>query len=253
MDIAVIDVGEWQTTVNLRDGRPSDIAHPRLDTAAAVCAGHPYPGDLTAEGLCWVTDTALDLDRRYEPDWFFLNYAHAYLHALFRPQAVGEQATQIGAVFSEIERFLDATGFEPVVVGLGGVMPLRGTIETTDLDGLVSVAGMHTRFAGLYGPSRRDVDKMTRRVGVARLVSRETFRAEFGGCDAFYAASPDYFVAAHEGYVFRGVNVGCRPLHRIPRPEATLPLHTTLPSPQPPPEEGEFASPPPLGGAGGGG
>jgi hypothetical protein len=229
MDAAVIDVGEWQTTVGLRDGHPVDLFHPLLDTAAAVCAAHPYPGDLTPEGLRWVTDTALDLNHRYEPDWFFLNYAHAYLHALFRTQAVDEQTAQIEAVFAEVERFLDATGFAPVIVGLGGLMPPRGTIETTDLDGLVSVAGMHTRFAGLFNPSGRDLTRMARRAGVERVISRKAFRAEFGGCDEFYAASPDYFLVAHEGYVFHGVNVGCRPLHRIPQPENDLPLHTAFP------------------------
>jgi hypothetical protein len=229
MHVALIDVGEWQTVVDLRDGRPVEVAHPRLDVAAAVCSAHPYPGDLTPEGLRWVTDTALDLNSRYAPDWFFLNYAHAYLHALFRPQAEGEQAAQVGAVFGEIERFLDATGFEPVVVGLGELMPWLGTIETTDLDALVLAAGMNSRIAGLFDPSPRDLETMAHRMGVERIVSREAFRAEFGGSEGFYAACPDYLVVAQAGYIFRGVNVGCRPLHRVPRPEDNLPLYTLLP------------------------
>lgn len=229
MHVALIDVGDWQTVVDLRDGRPLEVAHPRLEVAAAVCGAHPYPGDMTPAGMCWVTDTALDLNARYAPDWFFLNYAHVYLQALFRPQAEGEQAAQVEAVFREIERFLEATGFEPVVVGLGGLMPGRGTIETTDLDALVSAAGMHTRFAGLFSPSPRDLEKMAHRPGVERVISREAFRAEFGGSEGFYMACPDYLVVAQEGYVFRGVNVGCRPLHCVPRPEDELPLYTSLP------------------------
>ena len=225
MHAALIDVGEWQTIVDLRDGRPAEVAHPHLDVAAAVCAAHPYPGDLTPEGLRWVTDTALDLNARYAPDWFFLNYAHAYLHALFRPQA---KEAQVAAVFREVERFLTATGFEPVVIGLGELMPCQGTIETTDLHGLVSAAGMHTRFAGLFDPSPRDLEVMAARQGVERLVSREALRAEFGGSEEFYAVCPDYLVVAREGYVFRGINVGSRPLHRVPRPEDNLPLYTSL-------------------------
>jgi hypothetical protein len=193
-----------------------------------VCSAHPYPGDLTAEGLRWVTDTALDLNSRYTPDWFFLNYAHAYLHALFRHQAEEEQSEQVRAVFREIERFLDATGFEPVIVGLGELMPWLGAIETTDLDALVSAAGMHNRLAGLFDPSPSDLEKMAQRTGVERVVSREAFRAEFGGSEGFYAACPDYLVVAREGYTFRGINVGCRPLYGVPRPEENLPLHTSL-------------------------
>lgn len=228
MQAALIDVGEWQTVVNLRDGRPLDVSHPRLDVAAAVCAAHPYPGDLTPEGLRWVTDTALDLNSRYAPDWFFLNYAHAYLHALFRPQAEEEQAAQVAALFQEIERFLDATGMVPVVVGLGELMPLKGSIETTDLDALVSAAGMNTRFAGLFDPSPHDLERMAWRPGVERVVSREEFRSEFGGSEEFYAVCPDYLVVAEAGYIFRGVNVSCRPVHRVPRPEKELPLCTPL-------------------------
>ena len=229
MDAAVIDVGEWQTVVNLMDGRPLELTHPHLDIAAAVCAAHPYPGDLTDEGPRWVTDTALDLNARYAPDWFFLNYAQAYLHALFRPEAEEERAAQVGMVFREIERFLEATGFEPVVVGLGELMPWLGTIETTDLDALVSAAGMHTRFAGLFDPSPHDLEELARRSGVERVVSRAAFRAEFGGSEGFYSACPDYLVVAQAGYVFHGVNVGCRPLHCVPRPDEDLPLHTSLP------------------------
>ncbi len=226
---ALIDVVEWQTLVDLRDGRPLDAAHPRLELAAAVCRAHPYPGDLTPEAMRWVTDTALDLNARYAPHWFFLNYAHAYLHAMFRPQTEAERAAQIQAVFQEIERFLDTTGAEPVIVGLGDLMPWRGAIETTDLDGLVSAAGMHAHIAGLFDPSLRDLERMAERPGVERVVSRGSFRAEFGGSEGFYAAAPDHFVMAQPGYTFRGVNVSCRPLHAMPRPEDCLPLHTSLP------------------------
>jgi hypothetical protein len=104
-------------------------------------------------------------------------------------------------------------------------MPLRGYVETTDLDGLASVAGMNTRFAGLFAPSERDLCKMVQREGVERLVSRQDFRAEFGGSESFYATSPDYFILAKAGYVFRGVNVSCRTLYHLPKPEQYVPIH----------------------------
>lgn len=225
MEVALIDVVEWQTRVDSRTGQPVEIQHPRLDIAAQVCAAHPYPGDLTMEGARWVTDTALDLCSRYAPDFFFLDYASLYLQSLFRPENEQEQASRVLSLFAEIQRFLDATGFEPVIVGLGGLMPFRGYIETTDLDGLVSAAGMNTRFAGLFAPSEHDLSKMARRDGVERLVSRQDFRAEFGGIEGFYATCPDYLVLAQAGYVFRGVNISCRTLYRLPRPEDCIPIY----------------------------
>jgi hypothetical protein len=226
MQVALIDVVEWQTLVESRTGQPVEIQHPRLDIAAQVCATHPYPGDLTMEGAKWVTDTALDLYARYAPDFFFLDYASLYLQSLFRPEQEKEQGSRVPLLFAEIQRFLDATGFEPVIVGLGDLMPLRGYIETTDLDGLASAAGMNTRSAGLFAPSERDLNRMSQREGVERLVSREDFRAEFGGSEGFYATCPDYLIFARPGYVFRGVNISCRTLYRLPIPEEYIPIHT---------------------------
>lgn len=228
MEVGLLDVVEWQTRVDFRTGQPVAVQHPRLDIAAQVCAAHPYPGDMTMDGARWVTDTALDLNARYEPEFFFLDYASMYLQSLFKRKDGSGDKAQVAALFAEIQRFVDATGFEPVIVGLGGLMPLRGRIETIDLDGLASASGMNTRFAGMFAPSPRDLGVMTEREGVERVVSREDFRAEFGGSDAFYATSPDYFVLAQPGYLFRGVNVSCRTLFNVPEPSDEIPLYSAV-------------------------
>ena len=226
MDVGVIDVIDWQTIVDMQDGEQAEIEDPRIDLASELCASHPYPGDLTTEGAHWVTDVALDLNARYAPDYVLLDYASLFLHGVFRSQTAAERDERVREVFAEVERFLDGTEFAPVIVGLGDLMPFRGYIDTLDLQCLVSAAGMNTRGAGLFDPSEADLAKMADREGVARVVSREAFRAEFGGCEAFYEASPDAIAFAEPGYVFHGVNVGSRPLHSVPRPDAHLPLHT---------------------------
>jgi len=226
VDIGVIDVIDWQTVVDMRDGEPAGSEHAGIDLASEVCASHPYPGDLTTEGTRWVTDVALDLNARYAPDYVFLDYAGLYLQGVFRPQTPSEWGGRVRGVFAEVERFLEATDFAPVIVGLGDLMPFRGYIDTLDLACLVSAAGMNTRGAGLFGPSEADLAKVADREGVSRVVSRGAFRAEFGGRDAFYEACPDAIAFAKPGYVFHGVNVGSRPLHQVPRPADYLPLHS---------------------------
>lgn len=228
MDIGVIDVIDWQTTVDMRNGEPLQLDHPRIELASQICAAHPYPGDLTVEGARWVTEVALDLNARYAPDYFFLDYASLYFQSVFRPQSEAERAARVAQVFGQIERFLDATGFAPVIVGLGDLMPFNGYIDTLDLACLVSAAGMHTRGAGLFSPSERDLSRMADRQGVARIVSRADLRAELGGCEAFYAVCPDYIAFAEPGYAFRAVNVGCRPLHRMPGHDADLPIYSAF-------------------------
>lgn len=226
---AVIDVGEWQTVVNLRDGREMAVEHPRVELARGVLASHSYPGDLSDAGLRWVTDTALDLCARYDPGYIMLNYVYAYMQAVYRGATPEGHAAAIQAVAREVGRFLEATGYEPVIVGLGGIMPCRGQIETLDLDATVATAGMHTGFVGLYDATLSDVDRLLTRPGVERIIDRATFRETFGGSDAFYEAFPDLLAVAEDGYRFRGVNVGTRVVHHMPRREEELPVYTTLP------------------------
>jgi hypothetical protein len=228
MHLGLIDVVEWQTTVDFRTGQPMETKHPLLEVASQVCAAHPYPGDLTMEGARWVTDTALDLHARLRPPFFFLDYASLYLGSLFRPHQAEEESRNLALLFAEVQRFLDATHYVPVIVGLGDLMPLQGYVDTIDLDGLASVAGMNTRCGGIFHPSARDLVRLGSDPGVQRLLHREDFRAQLGGYDEFYRIGPDYYIVAEPGYVFRGVNVGCRPLYRLPKPEAEIPVCTPL-------------------------
>ena len=220
-----MDVGEGQTTVDLASGRPVQVESERLRIASRVCAAHPYPGDLGGEGARWVTDTALDLVERHRPDYMLLDYASLYLPAVFKETADAERSQAKAALFGQIERFLAETDYEPLIIGLGDMIPFRGYVDTTDLDGTATAAGMNTRAAGIFGPSAADLRKLEQRDGVERVNSREQFRAELGGSDDFYQHCADTIVLARDGFVFRGVNTSCHPLHQLPRPEKAIPLH----------------------------
>lgn len=228
MKIGLIDVVEWQTAVDFRTGRPVEVAHPLADLAAEVLRAHPYPGDLTGAGDHWVTDTALDLNARYEPDLMLLVYANLYFPAVFSPLSEEEHAAQTARTFGQIARFLGESGFVPVIVGLGDFVPFKGYVYLTDLDGEVISGGMNPRYAGVNRATARDLEQLAERAGVARLVERDEFRAQFGGCQRFYDRFPDHLAVAEEGCVFRGPSSGARPLYRVSRYDRALPLHTTL-------------------------
>ena len=55
MRIGLIDVIDWQTTVDFLDGRPIELEHPLAALAGELLAGHRYPGDLTPGASGWVT------------------------------------------------------------------------------------------------------------------------------------------------------------------------------------------------------
>jgi hypothetical protein len=228
MEIGLIDVVEWQTAVDFRTGRFTGVDHPRVDLAAEVLRAHPYPGDLIGAGDRWVTDAALDLNERYTPDFMLLIYANLYFPAVFSPLSEEERAVQIVQTFEQIEHFLNESGFAPVIVGLGDFVPFKEYVYLTDLDGEVVSGGMNPRYAGLNRATTSDLDRLAKRQGIARLVERDTFRAQFGGCQRFYDRFPEHLVVAEEGCIFRGPSSGARLLYRVSRHDQALPLHTSL-------------------------
>lgn len=225
MHVALIDVIEWQTTVDLCTGRPVEVAHPLLEQARGIVAAHPYPGDLAQGGDRWVTDVAIAVDRAYQPGLMCLDYASLYFPPVFGAQALDDREACIAVTFAEIERFCGETGFEPVIVGLGDLTPLQGQIDTTGLDGVPIAGGMTVRYAGLDRPSARDLAWLGEHPGVAAVIPIDQVRRELGGREAFYDAAPETIVVAREGWIFRGVNTGARPLYAIPAQDERLPLH----------------------------
>jgi hypothetical protein len=228
MMIGLIDVVEWQTAVDFQTGRSIVVNHPLVDMAAEVLRAHPYPGDLTSAGDRWVTDTALDLDARYAPDFMLLIYANLYFPAVFSSLSEEERAAQIARTFGQIERFLEESGFVPVIVGLGDFVPFQGYVYLTDLEGQVVSGGMNPRYAGLNQATARDLERLAERDSITRLLTQNAFRAQFGGCQQFYDRFPEHLAVAEEGYIFRGPSSGARPLYRVPKYDRALPLYTFL-------------------------
>lgn len=228
MTLGVIDVVDWQTTLDLASGLPVSVEHPLVSLAVELARQHPYPGDLVAGASRWVTDVALDLNERYGPELMLLGYANAYLAASFKPLSDADRAAHVREVFDEIQRFVDASGFSPIIVGLGGLVPLAGYVYVADLDGRAIAGGMTTRYAGLNQASPSDLAWLASHPGVERVMARDAFRAQFGGTEQFYNRFPDYVLAAKEGYLFRGVGSSARPTYAVPGFAQTIPLHTAL-------------------------
>lgn len=228
MKIGLIDVIDWQAMVDFRDGRPVTVEHPLLGMAAEVIDQHPYPGDLVAGASKWVTDVALDMNNRYQPEFMLLNYANIYFGSVFMPPDKTAHAAQIREVFDEIQRFVEASGFTPVIVGLGDLVSRAGYINIVGLDGMAVAGGISAQYAGLYGASPRDLSSMASHPGVERIVTRDAFRAQFGGAPEFYSRFPDHLLVAREGYVFRGVGSGARRLYQVPKFDPYIPVHTSL-------------------------
>ncbi len=231
MHTAVIDAREWQNTFDLQTGQKveSETASARL--AGEVLADHPYPGDVDSLSNKWVTDTALDLIGRYDPGFVCLSYAQQYFKDRFFPLSERERADMFDAVFEEAERFIEASGYTPVLVGSGNMTPLFGEIDLTRLDGLAVTGNWAARYAGLHKPSKNDLEYIRSIPEIEQIITKQEWIDLFNGvksttCDIDLL--PDYLVTAQKGWTYRTFGTTLRKPVRIPGDSKTVPVYSPL-------------------------
>ncbi len=203
MSLAIIDGREWQSIRDLRTGEKAAGTGPCARMVGSVLRSHPFPGDIDAQGNKWVTDTALDLAGRYDPQLAFLIYSQQYYAFRFDAPSPEERARLIAAAFEEAHRFATEGGFFPVIVGTGDMIPASAYIDLSRLDGLASVSHWLTRYAGLYRPSDADMAYLGGLAGIERIIDRQEYLALFGGAPAEGDRLPDHLAVAKEGHCFR--------------------------------------------------
>lgn len=226
MNQGIIDVVEWQTNVDMRRGTKVDTGGHLVDMAREVLQAHPYPGDLDKESSRWVTNVALDLYNRYQPQFVMLSYAQPFFLSVFQETPYTERKEIIKKIFKEISRFREVTGMVPVILGTGGLVPVAGYIDLGQLDGLALGGGMICRYAGLYDPTDRDLSYVRSHPRISNIFNREELMAHFGKDEEFVKRLPDYLVMAKEGYVFKTFGSIPRPFYRVPAKNDLIPVNS---------------------------
>jgi hypothetical protein len=228
MSLAIIDAREWQNMFDLQTGARVEESGALVDLMKDVLNRHPYPGDIDAAGNRWVTEIALDLIGGYRPDFVFLTYARQYFAGRFSPMSETERTAMFAEVFAEVERFADASGFDPIVIGRGGMTPLVGSIDLNRLDGLAISTHWSARYAGLHGPSDADLRYLEKQPGVIRIVERGEFLRLFDGTPEDGQKVPDLLLVAERGYAFSGIGCAMRRPVMIPDAGSHVPLFSRL-------------------------
>ncbi|MEN6390064.1 MAG: hypothetical protein ABFD04_06570, partial [Syntrophomonas sp.] len=136
MSLGIIDAREWQRVFDLKTGRKREVNHPTVEMVRDIIAKHPFPGDVEMATNAWVTDTALELIEKYDPQFAFISYGLPYFTFRFHQTTAEERKRVVDSVFKEIERLVERSGFTPVIVGSGGLVPIKGYINLSRLDGL---------------------------------------------------------------------------------------------------------------------
>ncbi len=222
--IAVVDAREWQNIFDLRTGGKLDAAGPAVTLVRDVLNAHPYPGDMDPASNRWVTDIALQLVDRYEPHFVFLTYAHQYFSSRYTPMTANMRANMIEDAFAEAKRFLQGTSFAPVIVGTGAMTPLVDTIDASRLDGLAISTHWSARYAGLYGPSQKDLDYLAHHPFMERVVPRDEIVRLFDGTSEQAQKVPEYLLLAKEGYGFRTMGSTLRKPVMVPSAGFHIPV-----------------------------
>ena len=226
--LAIVDAREWQNQFDLRTGEKTDEQGVLVDLMKDVLHCHPYPGDLDPGSNRWVTDTALDLAAAYRPRFVVLTYARQYFASRVGTMNAAERHAMMAELFLEVDRFTGESGFTPVIVGRGGVVPPAGHIDLSALDGVGVSTHWSARYAGLHRPSEADLALLAAEPHVDRIVSKSEFLALFDGAPADSRLLPDYLLVARPSYAFKAL--GCTTKKPATIPEATrqIPLRSPL-------------------------
>jgi len=228
MSIGIIDAREWQRVFDLKTGQKVETNDPTVEMVKGILAKHPFPGDVEIATNAWVTDTTLDLIDKYDPQFAFISYGLPYFQFRFYKTSAENKRQIIESVFQEIDRFVRNSGFTPVIVGTGGLVPLQGYIDFSHLDGLAVASNWTASYAGLHHASERDLKYIASLPQIQRVVTKKELLEVFGGTVAEAFRLPEYFVVAQEGYTYKVPGTTLRRPVNIPAHNAYIPIATDL-------------------------
>ncbi len=225
MSTAILDARGWQNSIDLETGMKTEASGPLAEMVGAILHRHPYPGDTDPQSNRWVSDTALELIKGYEPRFVFLTYASQYFSGRYTLMPKEMRARMIAEAFREAERFVEKSGFDAFLVGTGDMTPVLGFIDLTGLDGLAICSHWSTGYAGLYGATSKDMRLLEEEPHIEKIASREEVLTLFGGTCDHGPRLPEYLMRAGRGYAFKTVTDTARSLVMIPSLNFDIPLY----------------------------
>jgi hypothetical protein len=228
MSIAIVDAREWQNLLDLQTGKKIQDESPQTALVRGILKKHPYPGDVNIQSNKWVTDTALDLIEAYEPQLACVFYAHQFFAGRYTPMSENQRDKMIEDVFQEVQRFVEKSGYTPVIIGSGDMVELEGEIDLSKMDGIAISSHWSARYAGLHRASQRDLDYATSHPATERVVTRDEWIRLFPETQHLPERIPEYLLVAREGWTYVTTGTPLRKALRIPGSGYVIPMSTSL-------------------------
>ena len=228
MSLAIVDAREWQNLLDLRTGKKAQDESDQTLMLRGLLKRHPYPGDVDIESNRWVTDTALDLIREYDPQLACIFYSHQYFAGRYSPMSDERRKRMFENVFAEVERFISQSRCTPVIIGTGDMIPLEGEVDLSKVDGIAISSHWSARYAGLHRGSARDLEYVASLPAIEKVVPRDEWIGLFPGASHRADRIPEYLLVAREGWSFITTGTPMRKPLRIPGRNFQIPLSSPL-------------------------
>lgn len=228
---AVIDVREWQTTIDMKSGYPCAFDGPQAEQMRRIAAALPYPGDQGLAGIKWVFRGAEAALAFNNPQWLCLNFTQPYFAGLHRPEQPGEREAAIAAILDGIEQLADEGGFATIIVGSGRMVPRQGVIETPAIGGILQGTAWVNGMAGIYHAEPGDLEIARQLPHLQGLITKEEVLAQQPH-PLFSEQFPDMLLIAEPGWCFKGFYSNNIPYYRIDTQAEQLPVYSQIGWPQ---------------------
>ena len=229
MSLAIVDARKWQRLFDLKTGKKVEDDRAQTIMLRRILEKYPYPGDVDVLSNRWVTDCTLELIREYEPGLACVMFAHQYFASRYTSMTEDQRKRMMEDVFIEIEHLVAESGYTPVIVGTGDMVPLAGEIDLSQMDGLAISSHWSARYAGLHDASARDLDFSANNPNIERIVRRDEWIAAFPDASCHQPERiPEYLLVAREGWSFVTTGTPIRRAMLVPGSAYQIPLSTPL-------------------------
>lgn len=227
--LGIIDVREWQEIVDLVTAKPAERDEKFLKPLRKLAENFPYPGDRNDAGSKWTIDAAEAVVNHYNPGWLFLGFTRPVFACAYDNCSVEERKHTAGAILDYIMDFARKHDFSPLIVGGGGLVPLKGYITIPELKGILQASAWARNMAGVYRSEPGDEEILVQKPHIRAIIRKDDFMKSCKTMSPTYIKDiPDYLLIAEDGWGFKGFYSSNRILYNTEKHNVTLPVYSEI-------------------------
>lgn len=189
----------------------------------------PYPGDRDNAGSKWTIDAAEAVVNHYNPGWLFLGFTQPFFSSTYGQCTLETRKNTAKIIFDYTLDFAKKHKYYPLILGTGGLVPLKGYIVLPELQGNLQSSAWCHNMAGVYQSEQGDEKILAQQPHIRSIIKKEDFIKEYRVVNPAYIKDfPDYLLIAEDGWHFKGLCSNNRILYNIEKFNSTLPVYSEI-------------------------